>query len=73
MRVLERPTPTVDFTIIQEVANSLQTDVDSIFEIQGTDLETAFYELEEDNVLVVLFTTPPKPQPNLRGCAKRPF
>lgn len=51
--------------------SSLWEDVDDILEKKEPEPETVPIDLAEDKVFDAPFTSPTKPQPEPRGCAKR--
>ena len=61
LRILARPTPTIDLITLKEVFVSMCEDVYSILEMRGHEPETAPIELAEDIMLATLFTPPNAP------------
>ena len=62
LRVLARPTPTIDLTTLQAAVEILVSDVYAILEMGGIDPEILLIELAEDKVLDALFKPSVEPQ-----------
>lgn len=60
LRVLSRPTPTIDLTALQEDVQNLWADGDSILEMRGNESKIAPFKLTENTVFVALFVDPTK-------------
>ena len=57
LRVLARPAPPVDVSILQATVDNLPTDIDMILEARVPESEALSAEPAEDTVLAALFAT----------------
>ena len=57
LRVLARPSPSVDVSTFQAAVDSLRPDIDMILEARVPESEAPSVEPAEDTVLAALFTT----------------
>ena len=71
LRVLARPAPQVDVSILQAAVNCLRTDIDMILDARLPDSEAPFAEPAEDTVMAALIATSEIPPPPPREHAKR--
>ena len=77
LRMLARPSPSVDMSTIEAAVDSLRADIDTILEARVSESEAPSVDPAEDTVLGALFATseilPPPPQKHaerLRGRAE---
>ena len=72
LRVLARPSPSVDVSTLQNRVDSLRADIDTILEARVPESEAPSVEPAEDTVLAALFATSEIPPPPPREHSKRP-
>ena len=63
LRVLARPSPTLDLTILQVVVKNTRADLDTILEARVLESEAPSADPAEDTVLDALFSTTIVPPP----------
>ena len=71
LRVLARPSPSVDVSTLQNRVDSLRADIDTILEARVPNYEASSVDPAEDTVLAALFATSEIPPPPPRESAKR--
>ena len=71
LRVLARPAPQVDVSILQAAVDSLCIDIDMILEARVAESEAPSTEPAKDTVMAALFASSEIPPPSLREHAKR--
>ena len=71
LRVLARPAPPVDVSILQATVDNLPTDIDMILEARVPESEALYAEPAEDTVMAALFASLEIPPPPPREHAKR--
>ena len=71
LRVLARPSPSVDVSTLQAAVYSLRADIDTILEARVLESEAPSIEPAEDTVLAALFATSEIPPPPPRENTKR--
>ena len=71
LRLLARPAPPVDVSILQAAVDSLRADIDMILEARVPESEAPSVKPTEDTVLASLFATSDIPPSPPRESAKR--